>query len=114
MKTLKTKTAPRASKRVLKPALTLRPDLKEVNAGETITVDVGFKGMDSVELRLEPSKTFSLDLKSMKKPGLVRLKGKRDGIATLIAKGAGIEKMIHLRCVGPTVRILAFGYWVRD
>jgi hypothetical protein len=113
MKTVKT-TPKAASKRLLKPAITLRPDVKQIDAGETITVDVGLKAIDAVELRLEPAKTFSLDTKSMKKSGKVHLKGKRDGIATLIARGGGVEKMIHLRCVGPTVRILAFGYWVRD
>jgi hypothetical protein len=104
-----------AAKKAVKPALTLRPDVREVKANASIKVSVGMKGLDKVELALEPRGAFSLDLKSLSKTGIVRLKGHKDGKATLIATGkvgrkSMVEKMLHVACVGPSLKILGFGY----
>jgi hypothetical protein len=104
--------------RVVKPSLTLTADVPEVKAGRTIALKVEFKGADKVELQLEPRGTFEMDLSEMKKPGLVRLKGRKDGKGTVIAtahvKGGVIRRMIHLACEGPVVRILGFGYLPKE
>jgi len=104
-----------AARKALKPALTLRSDVREVKANASIAVSVGMKGLDKVELELEPRGAFSLDLKSLSKAGIVRLKGHKDGQATLIATGkvgrkSVIEKMLHIACEGPSLRLLGFGY----
>lgn len=96
-------------------ALRLTADAVEVKAGAAIAVNVGFKGVEKVELALVPAGTFAIDLKSVRKPGLVRLRGKKDGKATLFARGfAGgevvLERKIHVACEGPRVRVSAFGY----
>lgn len=101
--------------KAVKPALSLKADRLVVDAEQMIAVTVDFKGVDSVELALEPKKGFTIDLKSLNRPGIVRLRAKRDGTSTVIAtakKGSAviIRKEIHLKCVGPVVRILAFGY----
>ena len=104
-----------AAKTAVKPALTLRADVREVKANASIAVSVGMKGLDRVELELEPKGAFTLDLKSLSKAGVVRLKGHMDGKATLIATGkvgrkGVIEKMLHIACEGPSLRLLGFGY----
>jgi hypothetical protein len=111
---MKLKTKTRAPK-ILKPSIALKPNRKRVDAGERIAVSVALAGVDRVELSLEPKQPFELDLRSMRKSGIVRLRGRADGIATLIASGRVgtkevIRKMVHLRCDGPQVRILEYGY----
>ncbi len=116
MKVQVRKPAPaRSAKRSLKPALALEAETLYVKAGGVIPVAVELKNLDAVELTLEPAKIFSLDLPSLTRKGLVRLRGKKDGKATLIASGRVgaaevIRKMLHVECEGPVVRILGFGY----
>lgn len=93
----------------------LEADRDRVNAGETIAVKVEAAGVESVQLKVVPAEAFDIDLRSLSRPGLVRLKGRADGTGTLIAEGttAGgdrIERMLHLECVGPMLRLLGFGY----
>jgi hypothetical protein len=112
----KTKVVAKRTARVSAPQLALVADRPEVRKGETIRVAVEMSGLDEVTFSLEPArKVFSLDLASMKKPGAVRLKGEGHGFATLIASGRknGVEvvkRMVHVRCQGPRVGILVFGY----
>lgn len=101
-----------------KPQLTLRPDADEVKAKQSISVEVSFKGCERVELTLEPRGLFTLDQKVLEAGGTVTLLGKKDGIATLIGTGVRrnkdvVQRMIHLRCHGPLLRIKAFGYTPR-
>lgn len=114
-----TRTTRRVARRkpaaIAAPSLRLDADRPEVKAGEAVRLTVRFGGLDSVELELAPKKGFAIDLRSLSKPGVVHLRGKRDGTTTVIASGrAGgkevVRKLIHLRCEGPKVRILAFGY----
>lgn len=95
--------------------LELRPVVSRVKQHAAVVVGIDFHGVDRVDLEVEPSGTFSLDTRALAGPGQVRLLAQRDGIATLIAVGrAGgrpvIERMVHVQCDGPTVRILAIGY----
>lgn len=115
--TTKKTAATRATRttKLAKPTLTLKADRLEVGQEQMIAIQVAFKGLDKVDLSIEPKKGFTIDLKSIAKPGLVRLRAKKDGTTTLIASGrvgSGevIRKMIHVKCLGPVVRILACGY----
>ena len=95
--------------------LELRPVVSRVKQHAAIVVGIDFHGVDQVDLEMEPAGTFALDTRALAGPGQVRLLARRDGIATLIAVGrAGgrsvIERMVHVQCDGPTVRILAIGY----
>lgn len=97
------------------PELTLEADLREVKATATLPVRVAFRGLDRVDLELEPAQTFSLDVTSVAETGIVRLLGKADGKATLIAHGVKdgrdvAQRLLHVACEGPVVRIVAFGY----
>jgi len=97
------------------PSLTLTPSVGRVKQNDVVAVEVGFTGLDEVRFTLEPKGAFTIDLNPMTKPGKLRLKGKKDGTATLVAKGMtdgaeAIRHVLHLYCEGPTVRILACGY----
>jgi hypothetical protein len=112
---LKKKVAKVAARKVAKPELTLKADKLEVKAGRAIKVAVAFKNVDEVELQVVPHDGFSIDLTSMRKSGPVRIRGEKDGKATLVAcgfRGAKqvIRRMIHVACEGPVLRILGFGY----
>src|SRR5438094_4819680 len=74
-----------ARRAAAKPEVTLRAGVERVKTRGAIPVDVAFSGAERVELTLEPAGTFSLDSRTLKKPGVVRLRGERDGKATLIA-----------------------------
>lgn len=110
------KVAPVARKtRVVKPSLTIVADRSEAKSGRKITLNVDFKGAEKVVLELEPHGTFDMDLTSLKKPGLVRLHARKDGKATVIATalgkgGKGVQRLVHLQCHGPVVKIIGFGY----
>lgn len=97
------------------PQIELRPSVETAKQHEVIAVALRFSGLDRVSLEVEPKNGFSLDAAEAIAPTTVRLTGKRDGIATLIATGyagkrAVAEQLLHVRCVGPTLRILGFGY----
>jgi hypothetical protein len=97
------------------PSLELSAAKGRVKATASIPVEVSFAGVDRVELELEPKNTFALDTASLEESGIVRLLGKRDGKATLIATGVRsgvdvIQRLVHVECDGPIVRILSFGY----
>lgn len=105
----------RGARKVQKPELSLKAEKLEVKAGQAIKVAVGFKNVDEVELQVVPHDGFSIDLTSMRKNGNVRIRGEKDGRATLVATGFRGEKqvvrrMIHVACEGPVLRILGFGY----
>ncbi len=96
-------------------SLRLEASLAKVDAGDCIDVDVAFSGLEEVRLELVPQETFSLDLRSLRKTGSVRLKGREDGVATLIARGATAtgekrEAMLHFRCDGAELKLLGWGY----
>jgi hypothetical protein len=98
-----------------KPELWLRPSADKVKATASVAVDVSFKGVDRVEFDLEPKGTFTLDQSVLEKDGIVRLLAKADGKATLIATGVRrgrdvVQRLAHLECEGPVVRIIAWGY----
>lgn len=97
------------------PSLELSCATPRVKATAAIPVEVAFSGIDRVEFELEPKGTFSLDVEKLEESGIVRLLGKKDGKATLIATGVRgkvdvIQRLVHLECDGPLVRILAWGY----
>jgi hypothetical protein len=107
------RTATRRS--ATKPAVTLRAEVGRVKTHGMISVKVAFRGAERVELSLEPARTFALDTRTLKKAGIVRLRGERDGKATLIARARAGERevaraLLHVECEGPVVRILGFGY----
>jgi hypothetical protein len=98
-----------------KPEVWLRPGADKVKATASIQVHVSFKGVDRVEFDLEPKGTFTLDTKVLEKDGIIRLLGKMDGKATLVATGVKsgrdvVQRLAHLECEGPVVRIIAWGY----
>jgi hypothetical protein len=98
-----------------KPQLELRPSVTKVKATSAISVQVAMRGVDRVELELEPKGTFTLDRGALEQDGEVRLLGKMDGKATLIATGMRrgqdvVQRLLHVECDGPLVRILAYGY----
>src|SRR5947207_3014198 len=98
-----------------KPEILLRPAADKVKATASISVDVSFKGVDRVEFDLEPRGTFTLDTRVLEKDGIIRLLGKMDGKATLIATGVRrgqdvVQRLAHVECEGPVVRIIAWGY----
>ena len=98
-----------------KPQLELRPSVSRVKATAGIEVQVTMRGVDRVELELEPKGTFTLDRAALDDDGEVRLLGKMDGKATLIATGMRrgadvVQRLLHVECDGPVVRILAYGY----
>ncbi|MHC4390798.1 MAG: hypothetical protein ACYS22_05700 [Planctomycetota bacterium] len=100
---------------VAAPELSLLPDGYSIDAGESICVAVNFTSVEDVALTIEPRDAFSIDMRELSKPGTVRLKGILDGPATLIARGRlasgeGIERQIHVECVGPLLRLLGCGY----
>ena len=94
------------------PALTLTADRTEVKKDEMLSVAVEMAGIEAADLRLEPADIFRVDLTTLGKSGVVRLRGLRDGKATLIAtaRGADLVRMVHLDCEGPVVRITSFEY----
>ena len=115
-RTAKARTARRPAAKVApEPQLTLRARVVRARQHATIVVGVELAGLDRVELELEPLRVFSLDQTLLRESGDVRLLGKRDGLATLIARGfvgarAVTLRMVHVQCDGPTVRILSIGY----
>lgn len=97
------------------PSLELNCATPRVDATAAIPVQVAFDGIDRVEFALEPKGTFVLDVDRLEESGIVRLLGKKDGKATLIATGVRgkvdvIQRLVHVECDGPLVRILAWGY----
>jgi hypothetical protein len=113
-----TKIAPRsrvAAPPAPRPVLALTAPGTRIKKDGVLPVQVAFSGCDEVRLELEPLKMFRLDVASLSSSGEVRLLGRRDGKATLIATGMRmgvpvIQRMLHLDCDGPVVRILGFGY----
>ena len=102
-----------------KPTLTLRAALERVNATASIPVEVSFTGVDRVEFELEPVGTFKLDNTRLESDGIIRLLGQADGKATLIATGVRrgvdvVQRLVHVECDGPLVRILAYGYLPKE
>src|SRR5438876_8640604 len=97
-----------------KPELWLRPGADKVKATATLSVEVSFKGVDRVEFEVEPKGTFTLDTTALVQDGIVRLLGKMDGKATLIATGVRrgrdvVQRLAHGECEGPVLRIIAWG-----
>ena len=104
-----------ASQPLAKPGLALEARVARVKQHAAIEVTVALAGLDRVALELEPHGVFALGAVELRESGTVRLLGKRDGLASLIVRGyAGgrgvIERMVHVQCDGPTVRILRMGY----
>ena len=104
-----------AARPVARPVLALSAPSVRVKKDGVLPVQVAFSGCDEVRFALEPLKMFRLDVASLSAPGEVRLLGRRDGKASLIATGLHggipvIQRMLHLDCDGPVVRILGFGY----
>ena len=99
----------------VRPVLSLAATGMRVRKNGILPIAVSFSGLDEVRFELEPQRILRLDRTSLDAPGEVRLLGRRDGKASLIATGLKqgvivIERMIHLDCDGPVVRILGFGY----
>ena len=104
-----------AARQAQKPVLLLSAPSVRVKKDGVLPVQVAFSGVDEVRVELEPLTMFRLDVSSLSASGEVRLLGRRDGKATLIATGIRmgvpvIQRMLHLDCDGPVVRILGFGY----
>lgn len=100
-----------------RPSLTLRARPRKVAAGETIAVRVDFDGLPGVDLAVEPRGAFGLDLRSLSRPGTVRLKARKHGKATLVATGrpaaagAGApRRLLHVECEGLKVGLSDFEY----
>ena len=98
-----------------KPELWLRTSAEKVKATATLSVEVSFKGVDRVEFEVEPKGTFTLDTTALVQDGIVRLLGKMDGKATLVATGVRhgrdvVQRLAHVECEGPLLRIIAWGY----
>lgn len=99
--------------------LRLEAQTVRVDAGQAIEVFVAFDGLEQVSLQMVPREPFGIDLKSLSRPGTVRMKGQADGVATLIARGstatgAQREAMLHVRCDGAELRLLGWGYIPAD
>ncbi len=99
--------------------LRLEAQTIRVDAGQAIDVFVAFDGLEQVSLQMVPLEPFGIDLKSLTRPGTVRLKGRADGVATLIARGrtetgAQREAMVHVRCDGAELRLIGWGYIPAD
>jgi hypothetical protein len=93
------------------PTLALRPSVRKVAAGETIEVRVDFAArLGGVDLVVEPRGAFTLDLRALTRPGIVRMKGKKHGKATLIATAPGVRRLMHVECEGPKVGLSEFEY----
>lgn len=118
MKASKTQVKKAPARKVAKralPTISLTPDVRRVKQNGGVAVTVAFTGLDEVEFALEPRGAFTLDLASMTKAGVLRLRGKKDGTATIVARGKLGAKIVHtevlhIQCEGPIVRILACGY----
>lgn len=115
----KTKKSSAAKRAAVRPALVLEADAALARAGKAIAVRVAFEALDRVDLRLEPAGTFSLDLASLSRAGVVRLRAEKDGKATLVASGRvgereAIRRLLHVECEGPVLRLVGFGYWPKS
>ena len=109
---------PRPAKPEVRPVLTLAATGLRVRKNGVLPIAVAFTGLDEVRFELEPQRILRLDRATLDAPGEVRLLGRRDGKASLFATGLRqgvvvIERMIHLDCDGPVVRLLGFGYTPR-
>jgi len=113
--------APAKRRAAARPGLTLRASARRVAAGGTIEVGVDFSRLATVDLVVEPRGAFALDLRALTRPGVVRLKGRKHGKATLIATGrpaaAGApetRRLLHVECEGPKVGLSDFEYLPAD
>ncbi len=103
------------------PKAARAPAKRRVAAGGTIEVGVDFSRLATVDLVVEPRGAFALDLRALTRPGVVRLKGRKHGKATLIATGrpaaAGApetRRLLHVECEGPKVGLSDFEYLPAD